>query len=91
MKNLFGGKESISEGLEGYFPIDIILFFLFVCFFFLIYFSIPPSQVILNPTTNGPKHTEFHRMIVPKNSQDTELKIKLAVRMDKPPNMKHSG
>lgn len=33
MKNLFGGKESISEGLEGYFPIDIILFF-FVCLFF---------------------------------------------------------
>uniref|UniRef100_A0AAX7TJY9 Calcium dependent secretion activator 2 n=1 Tax=Astatotilapia calliptera TaxID=8154 RepID=A0AAX7TJY9_ASTCA len=49
------------------------------------------GKVILNPTTNGPKHTEFHRMIVPKNSQDTELKIKLAVRMDKPPNMKHSG
>ncbi|XP_039882657.1 calcium-dependent secretion activator 2 isoform X1 [Simochromis diagramma] len=49
------------------------------------------GKVILNPTTNGPKHTEFHHMIVPKNSQDTELKIKLAVRMDKPPNMKHSG
>lgn len=30
-------------------------------------------------------------MAVPKNSPDTELKIKLAVRMDKPPNMKHSG
>uniref|UniRef100_A0A669B9R5 Calcium dependent secretion activator 2 n=1 Tax=Oreochromis niloticus TaxID=8128 RepID=A0A669B9R5_ORENI len=37
------------------------------------------GKVILNPTTYGPKHTEFHRMIVPKNSQDTELKIKLAV------------
>uniref|UniRef100_A0A669AZR1 Calcium dependent secretion activator 2 n=1 Tax=Oreochromis niloticus TaxID=8128 RepID=A0A669AZR1_ORENI len=49
------------------------------------------GKVILNPTTYGPKHTEFHRMIVPKNSQDTELKIKLAVRMDKPPNVKHSG
>ncbi|KAK7916528.1 hypothetical protein WMY93_012289 [Mugilogobius chulae] len=48
-------------------------------------------EVILNPTTNGPKQAEFHRMVVPKNSQDTELKIKLAVRMDKPPNMKHSG
>uniref|UniRef100_A0A3B5BJA5 Calcium-dependent secretion activator 2-like n=1 Tax=Stegastes partitus TaxID=144197 RepID=A0A3B5BJA5_9TELE len=47
--------------------------------------------VVLNPTTNGPKQAEFHRMVVPKNSQDTELKIKLAVRMDKPPNMKHSG
>ncbi|XP_028286199.1 calcium-dependent secretion activator 2 isoform X1 [Parambassis ranga] len=49
------------------------------------------GRVILNPTTNGPKQAEFHRMVVPKNSQDTELKIKLAVRMDKPPNMKHSG
>lgn len=50
-----------------------------------------PFQVVLNPTTNGPKQADFHRMLVPKNSQDAELKIKLAVRMDKPPNMKHSG
>ncbi|XP_037836851.1 calcium-dependent secretion activator 2 [Kryptolebias marmoratus] len=49
------------------------------------------GRVILNPTTNGPKQAEFHRMVVPKNSQDTDLRIKLAVRMDKPPNMKHSG
>ncbi|XP_046891035.1 calcium-dependent secretion activator 2 isoform X1 [Hypomesus transpacificus] len=49
------------------------------------------GRVILNPTTNGPKQAELHRMVVPKNSQDAELKIKLAVRMDKPPNMKHSG
>ncbi|XP_077938092.1 calcium-dependent secretion activator 2 [Gasterosteus aculeatus] len=49
------------------------------------------GRVVLNPTTNGPKQADFHRMVVPKSSQDTELKIKLAVRMDKPPNMKHSG
>ncbi|XP_078138992.1 calcium-dependent secretion activator 2 [Centroberyx gerrardi] len=49
------------------------------------------GRVVLNPTTNGPKQAELHRMVVPKSSQDTELKIKLAVRMDKPPNMKHSG
>ncbi|XP_034443783.1 calcium-dependent secretion activator 2 isoform X15 [Hippoglossus hippoglossus] len=49
------------------------------------------GRVVLNPTTNGPKQAEFHRMVIAKNSQDTELKIKLAVRMDKPPNMKHSG
>ncbi|XP_064846023.1 calcium-dependent secretion activator 2 isoform X3 [Oncorhynchus masou masou] len=49
------------------------------------------GRVILNPTTNGPKQAELHKMVVSKNSQDTELKIKLAVRMDKPPNMKHSG
>lgn len=50
-----------------------------------------PLQVVLNPTTNGPKQEVLHRMVVPKSSQDTELKIKLAIRMDKPPNMKHSG
>ncbi|XP_041852714.1 calcium-dependent secretion activator 2 isoform X2 [Melanotaenia boesemani] len=49
------------------------------------------GRVVLNPTTNGPKQAEFHRMAVPKHSQDTDLRIKLAVRMDKPPNMKHSG
>ncbi|XP_026774849.3 calcium-dependent secretion activator 2 isoform X3 [Pangasianodon hypophthalmus] len=49
------------------------------------------GRVVLNPTTNGPKTAELHKMIIPKNSQDVDLKIKLAVRMDKPPNMKHSG
>ncbi|KAM6973644.1 calcium-dependent secretion activator 2 [Aplochiton taeniatus] len=49
------------------------------------------GRVILNPTTNGPKQAEHHRMVVAKNSPDADLKIKLAVRMDKPPNMKHSG
>lgn len=48
-------------------------------------------QVILYPTSNSSKSAELHRMIVPKNSQDSDLKIKLAVRMDKPPHMKHSG
>uniref|UniRef100_A0A8C7I2I1 Calcium dependent secretion activator 2 n=1 Tax=Oncorhynchus kisutch TaxID=8019 RepID=A0A8C7I2I1_ONCKI len=37
------------------------------------------------------RQAELHKMVVSKNSQDSELKIKLAVRMDKPPNMKHSG
>lgn len=49
------------------------------------------GRVLLHPTTNGPKTAELHKMVVPKNSQDVDLKIKLAVRMDKPPNMKHSG
>ncbi|XP_054940836.1 calcium-dependent secretion activator 2 isoform X13 [Physeter macrocephalus] len=48
-------------------------------------------QVILYPTSNSSKSAELHRMIVPKNSQDSDLEIKLAVRMDKPPHMKHSG
>ncbi|KAM4602008.1 calcium-dependent secretion activator 2 isoform 2-T2 [Polymixia lowei] len=49
------------------------------------------GRVVLTPTTNGPKQAELHRMVVPKSSQDTELRIKLAVRVDKPPNMKHCG
>ncbi|XP_028929346.1 calcium-dependent secretion activator 2 isoform X16 [Ornithorhynchus anatinus] len=49
------------------------------------------GRVILNPTSNSSKAPELHRMVVPKSSQDSDLKIKLAVRMDKPPHMKHSG
>ncbi|XP_018413267.1 PREDICTED: calcium-dependent secretion activator 2 isoform X5 [Nanorana parkeri] len=49
------------------------------------------GRVILTPTPNSSKLPELHKMSVPKNSQDTDLKIKLAVRMDKPPHMKHSG
>ncbi|XP_004856499.1 calcium-dependent secretion activator 2 isoform X20 [Heterocephalus glaber] len=49
------------------------------------------GRVILYPTSNSSKSAELHRMMVPKNSQDSDLKIKLAVRMDKPPHMKHSG
>ncbi|XP_075713277.1 calcium-dependent secretion activator 2 isoform X7 [Rhinoderma darwinii] len=49
------------------------------------------GKVILTPTPNSSKMPELHKMAVPKNSQDNDLKIKLAVRMDKPPHMKHSG
>ncbi|CAL8260052.1 unnamed protein product [Merluccius merluccius] len=49
------------------------------------------GRVVLNPTPNGPKQAELHRMATPRSSQDPELRIKLAVRMDKPPNMKHCG
>ncbi|XP_053317887.1 calcium-dependent secretion activator 2 isoform X1 [Spea bombifrons] len=49
------------------------------------------GKVTLTPTPNSTKLPELHKMVVPKNSQDTDLKIKLAVRMDKPPHMKHSG
>ncbi|XP_030071748.1 calcium-dependent secretion activator 2 isoform X2 [Microcaecilia unicolor] len=49
------------------------------------------GKVILTPTSNSSKSPELHKMVVPKNSQDSDLKIRLAVRMDKPPHMKHSG
>ncbi|XP_077121070.1 calcium-dependent secretion activator 2 isoform X14 [Ranitomeya variabilis] len=49
------------------------------------------GKVTLTPTPNSSKMPELHKMTVPKNSQDTDLNIKLAVRMDKPPHMKHSG
>lgn len=65
-------------------PLDT-LYYTLKCFLFCL------LQVILYPTSNSSKSAEFHRMIVPKNSQDSDLKIKLAVRMDKPPHMKHSG
>ncbi|XP_018409950.1 PREDICTED: calcium-dependent secretion activator 1 [Nanorana parkeri] len=49
------------------------------------------GRVVLHPTPNSPKQSEFHKMAVSKNCPDQDLKIKLAVRMDKPQNMKHCG
>ncbi|XP_034962663.2 calcium-dependent secretion activator 1 isoform X4 [Zootoca vivipara] len=49
------------------------------------------GRVVLHPTPNSPKQSEWHNMAVSKNCPDQNLKIKLAVRMDKPQNMKHSG
>ncbi|XP_051777153.1 calcium-dependent secretion activator 1 isoform X5 [Erpetoichthys calabaricus] len=49
------------------------------------------GRVVLHPTPNSPKQAELHKMTVSKNCPDQDLKIKLAIRMDKPQNMKHSG
>ncbi|XP_075039446.1 calcium-dependent secretion activator 1 isoform X10 [Mixophyes fleayi] len=49
------------------------------------------GRVVLHPTPNSPKQSEFHKMTISKNCPDHDLKIKLAVRMDKPQNMKHCG
>ncbi|KAG7242990.1 hypothetical protein INR49_017410, partial [Caranx melampygus] len=46
---------------------------------------------VLHPTPNSPKQSELHKMTVTKACPDQDLKIKLAIRMDKPQNMKHCG
>lgn len=48
-------------------------------------------QVVLHPTPNSPKQSELHKMTVTKACPDQDLRIKLAIRMDKPQNMKHCG
>ncbi|KAG7494308.1 hypothetical protein JOB18_027739 [Solea senegalensis] len=49
------------------------------------------GRVVLHPTPNSPKQSELHKMSVSKGCPDSDLKIKLAIRMDKPQNMKHCG
>uniref|UniRef100_A0A669E744 Ca2+-dependent activator protein for secretion a n=1 Tax=Oreochromis niloticus TaxID=8128 RepID=A0A669E744_ORENI len=49
------------------------------------------GRVVLHPTPNSPKQSELHKMTVCKGCPDSDLKIKLAIRMDKPQNMKHCG
>ncbi|XP_060897491.1 calcium-dependent secretion activator 1 isoform X2 [Labrus mixtus] len=49
------------------------------------------GKVVLHPTPNSPKQSELHKMTVSKGCSDNDLRIKLAIRMDKPQNMKHCG
>uniref|UniRef100_A0A674AP55 Calcium-dependent secretion activator 1-like n=1 Tax=Salmo trutta TaxID=8032 RepID=A0A674AP55_SALTR len=49
------------------------------------------GRVVLHPTPNSPKASELHKMAITKACPDQNLQIKLAIRMDKPQNMKHSG
>ncbi|XP_013881825.1 calcium-dependent secretion activator 1 [Austrofundulus limnaeus] len=48
------------------------------------------GRIVLHPTPNSPKQCDLHKMSVSKGLPD-DLKIKLAIRMDKPQNMKHCG
>lgn len=48
-------------------------------------------QVVIRPNPMDPKVPTWNKMQVPKNAPDQDLRIKIAVKMDKPQNMKHCG
>ena len=49
------------------------------------------GKITIHPTPLSSKAPEWYKLNTSKNSQDKELKLKVAVRMDKPMNMKHCG
>ncbi|XP_030829496.1 calcium-dependent secretion activator 1 isoform X5 [Strongylocentrotus purpuratus] len=48
------------------------------------------GKVIIKPTPNSPKTPEWHTMS-PAKQVPNPIKIRMAIRMDKPQNMKHCG
>ena len=48
-------------------------------------------QVVITPTAMSPKSAEWYSMQISKGCPDKSLKIKIAIRIDKPQNMKHAG